>query len=211
MPDPNIAYLVLLFGMWASVTGAYIPGTGVIEVVGLGTLGLGVYLLLSLPTNWLGVLILAAGVACFMVAPFFSRIARYAEGGLVLQSVGALLMFSGMLVNPLLIAGTVALSLVYHRIVLKPILTDQISRKQHIEESIIGAYGRVISPVDPERRTQPSGTVQVRGELWTARSEHTLSEGDEIVVVDQDGLQLFVEPGRKRKRLTSHEIGEGML
>ena len=41
------------------------------------------------------------------------------------------------------------------------------------------------------------GTVQVNGELWTARSRKRLESGAEIVVTQQDGLELHVEKAKR--------------
>ena len=41
------------------------------------------------------------------------------------------------------------------------------------------------------------GTVQVKGELWTARSKSRLESGTEIVVTEQDGLELRVEKAKR--------------
>jgi membrane protein implicated in regulation of membrane protease activity len=48
--------------------------------------------------------------------------------------------------------------------------------------------------------------VNVRGELWTANSDQPLHSGEEVVVVERDGLSIFVE-GVKQKRapLNGHE------
>ena len=43
------------------------------------------------------------------------------------------------------------------------------------------------------------GTVQVHGELWTARSRSRLESGSEIVVTGQDGLELHVEKAKRLK------------
>ncbi len=36
MIDPNLTYLLLLLGLWASVFGVYVPGTGFIELLAAG-------------------------------------------------------------------------------------------------------------------------------------------------------------------------------
>ena len=56
----------------------------------------------------------------------------------------------------------------------------------------MGERGRVMATIEDR------GTVQVRGELWTARSRSRLESGAEVVVTQQDGLELHVE---KAKRL----------
>ena len=55
------------------------------------------------------------------------------------------------------------------------------------DEPLIGTEGYV------QRALDPVGTVYVRGESWTARSEAPLAAGTEVAVVDQEGLTLFVE------------------
>ena len=41
------------------------------------------------------------------------------------------------------------------------------------------------------------GTVPVKGELWTARSQARLESGTEIVVTGQEGLELHVEKAKR--------------
>ncbi|WP_348240644.1 NfeD family protein, partial [Salmonella enterica] len=61
------------------------------------------------------------------------------------------------------------------------------------DDLLIGATGRVVSPLNPV------GTVQAAGDLWTARSDRPLESGDEVIVLRRDGLMLIVE-GIKHKR-----------
>ena len=89
--DINVVYLILVFGLWAAVTAAYIPGTGAPEALALIAVGGGILLLGSLPTNWPGVIVLFIGVLSFLLIPFLNnRWARLAEGGLILQVIGTL-------------------------------------------------------------------------------------------------------------------------
>lgn len=59
-------------------------------------------------------------------------------------------------------------------------------------ENMLGCTGEVVRPLSPE------GLVNIRGELWTARSENgEIPEGKEIEVVSQQKLKLVVrEVGR---------------
>src|SRR5690348_12351835 len=102
--DVNIVYLILVMGLWAAVTAAYLPHTGILEGLALLGVGGGILLLTQLPTNWAGVVIVFIGVMSFLLIPFLNtRWARLAEGGLVLQVIGTLFMFNGVQVSPLLI------------------------------------------------------------------------------------------------------------
>jgi membrane-bound serine protease (ClpP class) len=56
-------------------------------------------------------------------------------------------------------------------------------------ESLIGARGSVVDPLDPE------GYVKIRGELWRARSDGPpIPAGAEIEVWATDGIRLLVRP-----------------
>ena len=53
--------------------------------------------------------------------------------------------------------------------------------------TMIGSKGKVASPLAPE------GLVMIKSELWGAESdEGNIEEGEEVMVVGQDGLKLVV-------------------
>lgn len=203
--DPNIVYLLLVFGLWLGVTAAYMPGSGVIEVLaGLMLIG-AIVILTEQPTNWVAVILIVVGVLSFIVVPFLKQqLALLSMGGLLLQAVGGWLMFEGQTVSPVIIALTVGIALVYHRFGLMPILAkvrEQAAVSQD-NTNVVGAYGRVVKALDP------TGTVNVRGELWTATSQDkTLNPGDTVLVIEQEGLQLFVE-GVKAKGIPQNGYEE---
>ena len=200
--DANVVYLALIATLWLGVTATYVPGTGLLEALS-AAIAIGVVMVLgNLPTNWGAVIILIVGVLSFIVMPFLNRQwIALAIGGLILQGIGSLFMFNGLQVSPIIIGLILVLSLAYHRYVLIPVLEK--TRNQPLvddDAALIGARGRVISAVDPV------GTVNVRGELWTANSDEPLQTGDEVIVVEREGLNIFVE-GVKQKRapLNGHE------
>lgn len=201
--DPNILYLILLFGLWSGVTAAYIPGTGIAELFSAAITVTAMLILASMPTNWLAVLVLVIGVAGFLVMPFINRrLALLAVAGLVLQAIGSLFLFNGMAVSIPLIAVTIGLSLAYHRVLLLPILQNPRSESLPDDDSrLIGARGRVVGAVNP------IGTVRAGGELWSAQSDDPIDSGTEVVVVGREGLVLQVE-SVKRKREQLDDIAQ---
>jgi len=196
MFDPNLAYIVVLVGMWLAVTAVYMPGTGVFEFIALVILVGGLVLLLSMPTNWLALLILITGVLSFILIPFFSvQHAPLAVAGLVMQGAGGMFLFNGQMVSPLVLAFTLAISLAYHQFVLMPTLRRmQTVNEQPIdrEDRMIGLRGRVTKTIDP------IGAVLVDSELWSATSSETLTEGTPIVVTGREGISLIVEPLKRK-------------
>lgn len=209
MIDVNVVYMILIFGLWAAVTAAYIPGTGAPETLALIGVGGGVLLLTSLPTNWAGVIILFIGVLSFLLIPFLNnRWARLAEGGLVLQVIGTLTMFNGVQVSLMLLIVTIGLSVLYHHGVLLPFLEKNRKQVAVIDDNkhLVGQVGRVVKASE-KTGSAYMATVNVRGEQWTAMADHPLRTGDEIVVIERDGLQLQVE-GVKHKQKSKENSEE---
>lgn len=197
--DPNIIYLTLVFGLWIGVSATYVPGTGIKEFLAVAALIISIFMLSSMPTNWVAVLLIVFGVLSFIVMPFLKRqLLLLSIGGLILQGIGAWFMFDGLQVSPLLIALTIGLSLAYHRYVLMPVF-ERVRQQPILNEDdlLIGARGRVTSAINP------TGTVNVRGETWTATSDRPLKPGDDVIVLERDGLQVIVE-GIKHKRASSN-------
>ena len=54
-------------------------------------------------------------------------------------------------------------------------------------ETLIGARAEVVTPCRPE------GQVRIQGELWRARCADGADLGDEVRVVERNGLTLLVE------------------
>ncbi len=194
--DPNLVYLILILGLWMSVTAVYVPGTGAVELLaGIGVIA-SLVTLANMPTNWWSLILIVVGVLSFLVIPFLDRrFALLAVGGLVLQAAGSLTLFNGTSVSLPLITVTIVASLIYHRYALLPALAHNRSKPAMLEdEPIIGENGYVQSALNPV------GTVYVRGESWTARSDQPLEKGTEIAVVDQEGLTLYVEALKHKRR-----------
>ncbi len=206
LTDPNLIYLVLVCGLWVAVTAAYVPGTGVIEVLAALAICFSLVMMASMPVNWWAVLILVLGVLSFLLIPFLNdRLAQIAQGGLVLQAVGGWLLFSNPQVSPLLIAVTIGMALLYHHYALLPLLRKARQQGNVIDDNghLIGAFGRAAAAFLPSGSSFV-GSVNVRGEQWTAYSEQPVESGDTVVVLEREGLQLYVE-GVKHKQTPRKE------
>jgi membrane-bound serine protease (ClpP class) len=69
-------------------------------------------------------------------------------------------------------------------------------------EGLIGQLGRARTALSPEA----DGQIDVRGEIWRARSDVTLGPGDTVRVTAVHGLTLSVEPPRDSP-LDARQIG----
>ena len=191
--DANVVYIVLMLGLWISAAGAYIPGTGAAEVAGAGLIIGALVLLGGLATNWIAIIALVVGAALFFLLPLLkSEWERFALAGLVAQVAASFFLFEGAVVSPLLIGVGAVVAWLYHRAVLRALIRQrqELSSTQK-DAFLVGARGRVMGEIEDRL------TVQVNGELWTARSRSRLESGAEIVVTQQDGLELRVEKAKR--------------
>ncbi len=197
LTDPNVVYGLVLLAVWASTLAIYIPGTGLVELAGLALSVVALIGLTGLPTNWLALIVIVVGAFVFLLTPFYKRRQLpLALGGLIAHVAASLLLFNGPSVSWVLIVLNAAASLAAYQYVLVPTVATRESKPiMNDEAKLTGAVGRVVAAIDPV------GTINVAGELWTARSEHPLKAGDEVVVVDKEGLQLVVEK-IKQKHVT---------
>lgn len=205
--DPNVAYFLLVMGLWLGVTAAYLPGTGVVEIVGGITLVAAFVMLGSLPTNLAALLILMVGVMGFAVTPFLTRRPWWlAMIGLGMQAAGAVLLYDrGVKVTPLLIGVTLALPFAYHAFVLTPMLRRHRDQQPITDRDseIVGMRGRVLHTLNP------MGVVLVNSEEWTAEARRKLEPGMPIIVVGREGLKLIVELDKvKRDEFMAEEEEE---
>ena len=196
LTDPNVVFVILLAGMWASALAVYIPGTGFWELLTLAVLAISLYLLSSLPTNWLAVLALVAGTLDFLMVPLYTkRLTALAFAGLALQIIGGAFLFNGVSVSWVTILATVGISLGLYEFVLIPAQRSRARPPVQDDEQLLpGSVGKVVMPLKPE------GTVYVRGELWSAYSDHPLQAGDEVVVIQKEGLRLQVEKAKSKRK-----------
>lgn len=191
--SPNLVYLLLMAGLWLGATGTYIPGTGIVEIAGAGLILGTLYLMTLVATNWVALILLVAGASIFFLLPLLKpEWIRIAELGLLVQAVSSFFLFEDQIVSPVLVIVAVMLAWLYHRTILKAVLKhhQELSSTQK-DEFLVGTHGRVVAPIDGK------GTVQVKGELWTARSPSRLESGTEIIVTEQQGLELHVEKAKR--------------
>jgi membrane-bound serine protease (ClpP class) len=189
--DPNVAFFLLIMGLWLGVTAAYMPGTGIVEIIAGTTLVVALIMLANLPTNLGALLIIMIGVTSFAILPFLTRRPWWlAILGLGLQAAGSVLLFDrGVGVSPLLIIVTVALPFVFHTFILTPMLRRHRDQEPVVDRDseVIGMRGRVVHALNP------SGVVVVNSEEWTAEARRKLDAGMPIIVVGREGLKLLVE------------------
>jgi membrane-bound serine protease (ClpP class) len=193
--DPNIVFLLITIGVQAIIIEISSPGGWVAGFMGVVCLGLATYGLGILPVNWFGLLFIVTSFVLFILdikAPTHGALTAAGIGSLI---VGALVLFNTPVTPsfqhvsvPLVVGVSVVSGGIFFVIMMIAV------RAQHTpirtgEESMIGRTG--IARTD----LAPNGSVQVGGELWSAKLEEDgtkLPAGTRVEVVRVDGLHLIV-------------------
>lgn len=191
--DPEVAYLLLLLGVFGLIFELYNPGIGLAGLLGAVALLLALYALTVLPTNWLGVGLIAIAVAFFLVDLQTAGLGGFSIGGGVLLVAGGMLLFSGANAELRLGAGAIALSVAVTAIFFMSVMTAalrvRLRRPVTGEDALVGMVGEAKTDIAPE------GTVLTKGALWRARTMETgIAEGSKVKVRASEGLVLLVEP-----------------
>lgn len=193
LTSPEVAFLLLLAGVFGLIFELYNPGIGLAGIIGAASLVMGFYGLSVLPTNWLGVLGVVVAVVLLLVDLHTGGLGGWSLGGLLLLVAGALMMFSGaepaLALSPWAIVAAVAFTLLFFISVMTAALRVRLRRPITGEEAMVGAVGEAKTDIAPE------GTVVTKGTLWRARTMETgIAAGSKVQVKATEGLVLLVEP-----------------
>lgn len=190
---PDVAFLLLLIGMFGIIFELYNPGIGLAGIIGGVCLLLGFYALSVLPTNWAGVLLVVLAVVFFLVDVHTAGLGVWTVGGVAALITGALLLFSGaapvLEIDPWIIAAALFGTLVFFVSVMTAALRVRLRRPITGQEGIVGQIAEARTDIAPE------GTVFSNGTLWRARTMETgIAAGSKVEVKATEGLVLLVEP-----------------
>ena len=96
-------------------------------------------------------------------------------------------------VNPMFAAVSSILYAGFLWIVVRKTLQASHARPSHDLTTLVGQIG------EAKTRIHTEGTVQVDGELWSARSEKRIPNGSPVKVIDREGFVLIVEKSTDSK------------
>jgi membrane-bound serine protease (ClpP class) len=192
--DPNIAFLVLAVGALALYAEFNHPGAIVPGVVGVVFILLALFALNLLPTRYASLTLILAAFVLFALEAKFATHGILGLGGIVLLTLGGLLLVDGPIPQmrvQLWTALGVSVPLGLITVFLMTIaLRARRSKVVTGLQGMIGAVGEARTDIDPE------GKVFVQGELWNAHARARVGLGDHVVVRKVEGLELEVEKER---------------
>jgi len=190
--DPNIAYILLIVGIYGLIFEGYNPGTFIPGVIGAISLLLAFYALQIMPVNYVAAGLLVLGIALLVVEAFAPSFGILGVGGIIAFILGSFLLFNepetGMAIAmPILIFVTIV-SVILLSFVLslairarnRPVVTGT--------EEMLSEIGVV------EHDFEGKGWIKIHGEIWKAKSAQPLKAGQQVKVVAVNDLDLEVIP-----------------
>lgn len=190
--DANVAYTLLVTGILLGLLSLVTPGTGILEIGAIFAFVLAGYGAYNLGINPWALVVLVLSLVPFLYALRLHRWRMALLGITILLVIGgSIFMFTNEdgwpAVNPI-VASFVSLfygGFLYFSI--ERTIAAMLTRPNHDLDALIGQIGEAKSKV------HDSGSVQVAGELWSARSEKVISAGSSIKVIKREGFVLLVE------------------
>ena len=196
--NPNFAYLALLGAIFLALMALVTPGTGFFEVGALFCVALAGYAIYSLSVNWWALILLVLSIIPFIYATQKPKRELFLGISILLLVVGSVFLFAvngfGSAVNPIVaILGSGSAAAFVWLAVRKSVQAAAV-RPSHDPDALIGQVGEARTVISVE------GSVQVGGEMWSARSDSSkIPAGSPVRVVRREGFILVVEKEKSDK------------
>lgn len=194
LSDPNLAYILLMFGIYGIFFELYSPGAIFPGVIGGICLILAFYSLHTLPVNYAGLALILFAVILFILEIKIVSHGILSIGGVVALLLGSMMLIDqesfleAMNISIELIILIVALSAAFFLFAVTYGIRAHRRKVSTGNEGIVGETGVAISNL------KPSGQVQVHGEIWSAESEgDEIKKGDAVTITGIEKLKLKVK------------------
>jgi len=193
--NPQVAYILMLLGVYGLFFEFANPGSLVPGVLGAICLLVALFAFQVLPINYAGLALMIVGLLFMVAEAFVPSFGVLGLGGLVAFLVGSLMLWEedgpGYEIPFGLIGGfavaSVLIIVAFGRMMVRQRHRPTVSG----DEALCGERAKVVHDKEYE------GRVLVHGETWLARSETPLRKDTTVQIIARDGLVLSVKPLRE--------------
>jgi len=194
LADPNIAYILLMVGIWGIILEFFHPGMFLPGITGAICLILSFFALQLLPFSLAGILLIILALILFILEV---KVPSY--GALTIGGIIALTLGSFMLISPSAIYISISLRYVITMVTVTSFIFIFIifyAIKAQFRKPVTGLRGMIGSRGIARSDLTPEGKIQIHGELWNAildSDKEVIKKGDKIEVVRVEGMKLVVK------------------
>ena len=190
--NPNIAYILMLIGIYGLILEFYNPGAIVPGTIGAICLLLAMYSFQLLPINYAGMALILLGIALMVGEAFEPSFSVLGIGGVIAFVIGSIILMDtdapGFGIDVSVIATFTITSIALLFFVVG--MAMKARRRPVVSgiEELLGSEALVVEDFEQE------GRVNIHSENWSALCETPLQKGQHVKVIGIDGLTLQVEP-----------------
>ncbi|MDM8564251.1 nodulation protein NfeD [Candidatus Halobeggiatoa sp. HSG11] len=190
--NPNVAYILLLLGIYGIFFELYSPGSILPGVVGGISILLALFAFQILPVNFSGIALILLGITFLIAEAFVPSFGALGIGGLVAFIIGSVILIDTEVqdytISRPLIGGLSIVTVAFFLWVLKVFIKIRTKQALGGHEEMIGEEGKCLSNDDGNLR------VFVHSEAWKAQASVPIEPGQRVRVIEVQGLLLKVEP-----------------
>lgn len=196
--DPNIAYLLMLAGIYGLFFELWNPGYVFPGVLGGICLLLALYAFQVLPISYAGLGLILLGIAFMVAEAFAPSFGALGIGGVIAFAVGSIILMDTEVEGyriawPLVATVTATSALFFIGVVMMALR----ARKRQVvsgAEEMVGMVGEALETFAMDASSRYRGRVRVHSEEWQARAARAIAHGQTVRVLSMQGLILEVEP-----------------
>jgi membrane-bound serine protease (ClpP class) len=189
--DPNIAYILMLVGIYGLFFEFANPGFVLPGVVGAISLLLALYAFQVLPVNYAGLALLSLGIIFMLAEAFVPSFGALGFGGVIAFVIGSIILFdqegTGYAVSLPLIFALSLITAVFFLFIIGAAIKARGRPVVSGQEELLHGTGEVLDDFEGK------GRIRIHGEVWRAESATPLRRGDRVKVVAVDGLVLKIQ------------------
>jgi len=197
LSDPNVAYLLMMVGIYGILFEIYSPGAIFPGVVGGISIILALYAFQTIPITFAGVFLILLGIIFFILELKIISHGLLGVAGIVSIATGSVMLIdlpkSILSISWQSIVAVTMLSGIFFFGVLSYAIKAQLSKVKTGREGLLRETGVAKTDI------LDKGKVFLHGELWNAKSRELIKEGEEIFVTDIKGLSLIVKKREDKK------------
>lgn len=195
LSDPNIAYIIMMLGFFGLLFELFNPGAIFPGIVGVICLILAFYSMSSMPVNYAGLALIIFGIILYLLEIKIVSHGMLAIGGTISVLLGSMILFRSSPVENFvslswtMIFSVTAASALFFLFIITMGLKAQRTKPVSGANALIGQTAVTLSALDP------SGQVNVMGEIWRAVSlSDTIGANENVIIKEIKELTLYVEP-----------------
>jgi len=189
--DPNVAYILMMIGLYGILFEIYSPGAIFPGVIGGISIILALYAFSTIPISYAGIFLILLGIVFFILELKIVSHGVLGLAGIISLVIGSIMLidlpYTALSISWKSILTVVILTGIFFFGVLSYAIKAQLSKVKTGSEGLIGEEGEAQTDIIGK------GKVFIHGELWNAKSDEQIKKGERVMVEKVDGLILIVK------------------